>query len=199
MRFVVLAVVAVVIVVDAYGIESALPAGAENDIASEPPRRERVELSREMPVPAVTVPVATEPIAPVPLPKSTCPPERLVCPVPPCDTASVPVIVESVEVAAQAGTPLRSARTCPAVPAVVVASALAPFPYGMVPASIAAQPVPPRATARMPVTSFARSMSEVATAPAVAFRKPDNDPIDREPKKPDVEDAYEAEIALEDA
>jgi hypothetical protein len=62
------AVVAVTIVVLAYGMESALPAGAEKEIWREPPRTERVELSSEIPVPALTVPVATLPIAPVPLP-----------------------------------------------------------------------------------------------------------------------------------
>ena len=105
-RLVELAVVAVSMVVEAYGMESAEEAGAEKLIASEPPRRERVEESSAMPVPAETVPVATEPIAPVPLPKRTCPPERLVCPVPPCDTASVPVIVESVGAAAPGPAPL---------------------------------------------------------------------------------------------
>jgi hypothetical protein len=51
------------------------------------------------------------------------------------------------------------------------------------------QPVPPLATGRIPVTSLARLMRAVATLPAVAFRKPESDPIESEPKKPCVEEA----------
>ena len=75
-------------------------------------------------------------------------------------------------VAVQAGTPFTSARTFPAVPAEVVARAEEPLPYGMAPDWMAAQPVPPFETGRTPVTSLARLMRAVATAPAVAFRKP---------------------------
>jgi acyl-CoA synthetase (AMP-forming)/AMP-acid ligase II len=44
---------------------------------------------------------------------------------------------------------------------------------------IAAQPVPPFVTGRMPVTSLARFTSAVATTPAVAFKKPVREPIER--------------------
>src|SRR6266403_3907762 len=57
-----------------------------------------------------------------------------------------------VVVATQVGTPPTSARVWPFVPADVVASAPEPLPYGMEPDWIAAQPVPPLATATMPVT-----------------------------------------------
>ena len=91
---------------------------------------------------------------------------------PPLITARVPEMVESVVVAVQVGTPERSANTWPSVPAVVVARALVPFPRRSVFAWTFPHPVPPNATLRMPVTSFARSMREVATTPAVALRKP---------------------------
>lgn len=48
-----------------------------------------------------------------------------------------------LEVAVHVGIPLRYARTYPAVPAVVVASAPVPLPYGIALACIADQPVPP--------------------------------------------------------
>ena len=60
-------------------------------------------------------------------------------------------------------------------------------------------PVPPRVVARMPETSLARSMREVATAPAVALRKPERFPIEREPTKASVEEAYEVERAVVEA
>ena len=69
-----------------------------------------------------------------------------VAPVPPLATPSVPPIVESVLVAVHVGTPFKRARTCPAVPALVVAKALLPVPYRSVPLCTAAQPVPPWAT-----------------------------------------------------
>ena len=74
--------------------------------------------------------------------------------------------------AVQVGTPFRRARTLPAVPEVVVESCPVPLPKGMVPDWMAAQPVPPFGTVRTPVTSEARLIREVATAPAVALRKP---------------------------
>ena len=89
------------------------------------------------------------------------------------------MIVESVEVATHVGTPLRRARTFPGVPALVVARALDPFPYGMAPLKILAHPVPPLATERTPVTSLARFTNAVVTAPAVAFKIPESEPIER--------------------
>ena len=53
---------------------------------------------------------------------------------------------EKVVVAVHVGMPLRYARTLPAVPAVVVARALAPLPFGIAPAEMLAQPVPPYGT-----------------------------------------------------
>jgi hypothetical protein len=50
--------------------------------------------------------------------------------------------------------------------------------------------VPPFETASVPVTSDARLMSEVDTAPAVALRKPVRLPSESEPKNACVEDAY---------
>jgi hypothetical protein len=81
--------------------------------------------------------------------------------------------VPAVVVAVQVGTPFKRARMLPAVPAVVVARALEPFPYGIVPDWMAAQPVPPFPTPSMPVISEVKSMRAVATAPAVALRKPE--------------------------
>src|SRR3989344_5742797 len=77
-----------------------------------------------------------------------------------------------VVVAVHVGTPFERARTWPSVPAVVVASAPAPFPRTMLFAWMSPQPVPPFVTPSIPVMSLVRSMREVATAPAVAFRKP---------------------------
>ncbi len=88
-------------------------------------------------------------------------------------------MVESVELAVHVGTPARSASTFPGVPAVVVARALEPLPYGMTPLTILAHPVPPFATERTPVTSEARFTSAVVTAPAVAFKNPESEPIER--------------------
>ena len=59
---------------------------------------------------------------------------------------------EKVVVDVQVGTPFRRARTLPAVPEVVVERAEEPLPYGMEPACIAAQPVPPLATFKVPVS-----------------------------------------------
>ena len=67
------------------------------------------------------------------------------------------------------------------MPAVVVASLLDPLPKRMVLAWILPHPVPPFPVGRMPVTSFARSMSEVATTPAVARRIPVRFEIERDP------------------
>ena len=109
-------------------MESAEEAGAEKLICRAPPRTDRVALSSAMPVPAETVPVATVPMGPVPFPNKTCPPASVVAPVPPLSTVRVPVIVESVVVAVHVGTPFKSAKTCPPVPAVVVARAEEPLP-----------------------------------------------------------------------
>ena len=79
---------------------------------------------------------------------------------------------ENVVVAVHVGTPFARARTWPLVPAVVVASAPAPFPRTMLFAWMSPQPVPPFVTPSIPVMSLVRSMREVATTPAVAFRKP---------------------------
>ncbi len=62
----------------------------------------------------------------------------------------------------------------------------------MVPASIAAQPVPPFATCRMPETSDARFTKPVETTPAAARRTPVNVAMERFPKNAEVEDAYVA-------
>ena len=99
---------------------------------------------------------------------------------PPFATPKVPEMLVSVVDATQVGVPLESERTYPLVPAVVVESALPPLPYGMAPEAMDAQPLPPFATGRMPVTSDVRLMRAVATAPAVAFRKPDSDAMVRE-------------------
>ncbi len=64
---------------------------------------------------------------------------------------------------------------------------------------IAPQPVPPLPTGRTPVISDARLIAAVDTAPAVAFKKPESEPIESEPKKALVEDAYEALIPVEEA
>ncbi len=108
---------------------------------------------------------------PLPTIRPSC--GRVVAPVPPLDTASVPEILESVLVACQLGTPLTRARTCPSVPAEVVASEPEPLPRRRVLAVMLAQPVPPLATLRMPVMSEARLMRELATEPEVALRKPE--------------------------
>ena len=82
-------------------------------------------------------------------------------------------------VAVHEGTPFKKARVFPAVPAGVVASAEDPFPYGMTPAAIAAQPVPPFPMERIPVMSEARFTRAVVTAPVVALRKPVSEPMER--------------------
>jgi hypothetical protein len=84
---------------------------------------------------------------------------------------------EKVVVATQLGTPETSASTCPLVPCDVVAKRDDPFPRRSVFACIDAQPVPPFETGRSPVTSAARSTSDVDTAPAVALRKPESVPM----------------------
>jgi hypothetical protein len=87
-----------------------------------------------------------------------------------CWSDETPLLMD--EVATQVGIPPKSARTWPFVPAEVVATAPLPFPRSTVFASSAAQPVPPFAVGRMPVTSEARFTSPVETAPAVARRMP---------------------------
>ena len=59
--------------------------------------------------------------------------------------------------------------------------------------------MPPLPTGNVPVTLLARSMSAVEIAPAVAFRNPVRLPMESEPKNPDVDDAYDDVIAVEDA
>src|SRR3989344_1189132 len=85
----------------------------------------------------------------------------------------------SVVVETHVGTPERYPSMLPPVAAVVVASALVPCPYGMAPVWMFAQPVPPFPTGRTPVTSLARLTRAVATAPAVAFKNPESEPIER--------------------
>ena len=86
-----------------------------------------------------------------------------VCAVPKdCWSERTPVLVtlpfayvrpeEKVVEATQVGVVPFNARTKPEVPAVVVATAPVPLPYGMLPACSAAQPVPPLDTATIPVT-----------------------------------------------
>lgn len=86
---------------------------------------------------------------------------------------------ENVVVLVHAGMPFKRARMFPAVPAVVVARALVPLPYGMAPDWIEAQPVPPEETGSVPVTSFARLTSAVPTTPALALRKPEREPSEK--------------------
>jgi hypothetical protein len=50
-------------------------------------------------------------------------------------------------------------------------------------------PVPPFAIPRVPVTSVARFTSALVTAPVVALRIPEREPIERFPRKAFVEDA----------
>jgi len=107
-----LAVVAVIIVVDAKGIERPVAVGAEKLIVRpEPPTKALVPES-EIAVPAVGEVVATLCTALVPAPYKSCDDVNDDC------------------------------------------------------------PVPPLPTGRMPVMSLARSIAAVATAPAVAFKKP---------------------------
>jgi len=109
-----------------------------------------------------------------------------VCAVPyVCPREMTPVLVtlpleyerpeEKVVVAVHVGTPFKRARMFPAVPAVVVERAEEPLPYGITPVAMLAQPVPPFATGRIPVTSLARLTRAVDRAPAVALRKPERD------------------------
>ena len=81
----------------------------------------------------------------------------------------------------------------------VVAIAPVPFPVTRVFAIMLPHPVPPFATCKIPVTSLARLTSPVEIAPAVALKIPESAPIEREPKKPEVDDAYVAEIFVVDA
>ena len=110
-----------------------------------------------------------------------------------------PPIVASVEDAAHVGTPFNSARTCPGKPDVVVATAPDPFPYRTAPAARFAQPVPPFSTGNIPDTSLAKFISALAIAPAVALKNPLKEPIESEPKKPAVDDAYVAERLVVEA
>ena len=80
--------------------------------------------------------------------------------------------VPAVVVATQVGIPEISESTWPLVPCEVVARREVPLPKTSVFAWTAAHPVPPFGTGRTPVTSAAKSMSAVATTPAVALRKP---------------------------
>lgn len=60
--------------------------------------------------------------------------------------------------------------------------------------------MPPFATASMEEpTSLARSITAVERAPAVALRKPESEPTDNEPKKPCVDEAYDADTRVVDA
>ena len=73
--------------------------------------------------------------------------------------------------AVQVGTPLRRARTLPAVPALVVARAPAPLPYSSAPVVKLAQPVPPPVTARMPpIEDWVRQFPPTAKQPAVMLK-----------------------------
>ena len=116
----------------------------------------------------VTAPVAPETLMPVPAILEVTP-----------VLVTLPAVyarpVEKVVVAAHVGTPFRYASTDPPVPAVVVASAPLPFPYGTAPAATAAHPVPPFGTGRMPVTSLVRLMRAVETTPLAAFKKPESE------------------------
>jgi hypothetical protein len=60
-------------------------------------------------------------------------------------------------------------------------------------------PVPPLVAPRMPETSDARFTSPVETAPAEALRTPVRLAMEREPKKPEVLDAYVAEMLVVEA
>ena len=72
---------------------------------------------------------------------------------------------EKVVVEVHAGIPFRRARTYPPVPDEVVARALEPLPYRMVPDWMVGQPVPPLDTASVPVVSeIAIPREEVAMA-----------------------------------
>ena len=62
----------------------------------------------------------------------------------------------------------------PGVPAVVVASAELPLPYGIAPDATFAHPVPPFPTGKTPVMSLARLIAAVESAPAVALIKPES-------------------------
>ena len=117
---------------------------------------------------AVVVPASV----PVPEAYKTVPDVYEVRPVPPFATARVPVISARVEVATHVGVVPFKASTYPAVPAEVVARAPVPLPKTTAPAATFPHPVPPFATPRMPVMSLVRLMSDVATTPAVALRKP---------------------------
>ncbi len=59
--------------------------------------------------------------------------------------------------------------------------------------------MPPFEIPRIPVTSLARFTSPVVTAPPAARNTPLKFPIESEPKKPCVDDAYVAEICVADA
>jgi hypothetical protein len=123
-----------------------------------------------------------------------------VVPVPPFATVSVPEMEASVVVDTHVGTPETSASTWPFAPAVVVPSREVPFPIKTVLVCMFAQPVPPLVMARIDEpTSLTRSMVAVLMAPAVAFKKPERVPTEREPKYAAVEEAYVEEILVVDA
>ena len=92
---------------------------------------------------------------------------------PPFAIARVPEMVESVVVATHCGMPSRYARTKPGVPAEVVARLPALLPKRMAPELMVAQPVPPLATGRMPVTSLVRETEAQVATPA-PFRERTN-------------------------
>jgi len=103
-------------------------------------------------------------------------------------------------VAVHVGTPPTRARTCPFVPAVVVAILPVPLPIKTVLAvKPVAHPVPPLDIGNIPVTSLARSIKDVDITPAVAFKNPESEPTVSEPKTALVDDAYVAVMFVVDA
>jgi hypothetical protein len=101
-----------------------------------------------------------------------------------------------VVVATHVGTPFKNASIWPALPCVVVAKLPDPFPYKSDPACTAAQPVPPFATCKMPVTSVARFTSAVDTVPAVALSIPVRLPSEKFEAKRLVDEAVVAKLVV---
>jgi hypothetical protein len=126
-------------------------------VALEPPTSAPAEPVMVTPLFAESVVVATETKPAVLLPYMSCDEVKVVCPVPPLDTESVPVVspiaIPSEEVAnwiqVLPGPPMRSDDE-----------------------AMVERPVPPFPPGSVPVTSAARLMSEVPTTPAVARRTP---------------------------
>ena len=83
---------------------------------------------------------------------------------PPLPTASVPLIVERVDVATHDGMPPTRASTWPSVPADVVASWLVQLPRTTAPLAICDQPVPPFPTGRM-VASSSSATRDISRVP----------------------------------